>query len=111
MPDDELRELRQAEQRAALAELGLSIEVEFLRFPDGRLEANLELRRALTAVIRRYKPATVFTHDPTAHIFPSTSITPITAPWGWPRSTHSILPPAILAPFATCWPRACSPTK
>lgn len=69
IPDEELRDLREAEQRAALAELGLTIEVEFLRFPDGRLEANLELRRALTAAIRRYKPATVFTHDPTAHIF------------------------------------------
>ena len=65
--DDELRALREAEQRAALAELG-PVEVEFLRFPDGRLQASLELRKALTAVIRRYRPATVFTHDPTAHI-------------------------------------------
>jgi LmbE family N-acetylglucosaminyl deacetylase len=72
VPDDDLRDLREAEQRAALAELGGDVasllEVEFLRFPDGRLQASLELRRALTAMIRRYRPATVFTHDPTAHI-------------------------------------------
>jgi LmbE family N-acetylglucosaminyl deacetylase len=68
VPDDVLRDLREAEQRAALAALDPTIEVAFLRFPDGRLEATLELRKALTALIRRYRPATVFTHDPTAHI-------------------------------------------
>ncbi|HWE60256.1 MAG TPA: PIG-L family deacetylase, partial [Chloroflexota bacterium] len=67
-PDETLRDRREAEQRAALAELGVA-GVEFLRFPDGRLEATLALRRALTRLIRRYRPATVFAHDPTAHLF------------------------------------------
>jgi len=67
VPDETLRDLREAEQRAALAALGVTA-VEFLRFPDGRLQATLEVRRALTALIRRHKPRTVFTHDPTAHI-------------------------------------------
>ena len=44
-------------------------DVEFLRFPDGRLEPTLALRRALTRLVRRYRPATVFAHDPTAHLF------------------------------------------
>ncbi|MDB5077172.1 MAG: putative LmbE-like protein, partial [Chloroflexi bacterium] len=37
MPDEVLREQREAEQRAASVELGVT-EVVFLRFPDGRLE-------------------------------------------------------------------------
>ena len=68
VPDEELRDRREREQRAALAELGVR-DVEFLRYPDGRLEPTLALRHALTRVIRRYRPATVFAHDPTAHLF------------------------------------------
>ncbi|MDB5074320.1 MAG: family deacetylase, partial [Chloroflexi bacterium] len=56
------------EQRAASAELGVT-EVVFLRFPDGRLETTLPVRRALTRLIRQVRPATVFAHDPTAHLF------------------------------------------
>lgn len=65
--DDVLRALREDEQRAAAAALGVTT-VEFLRFPDGRLEATLPLRRALTRLIRQYRPATIFTHDPTSFI-------------------------------------------
>lgn len=68
VPDEVLRDRREAEQRAALAALGVS-EVEFLRFPDGRLEPTLAARREITRIIRRYRPATVFAHDPTAHLF------------------------------------------
>jgi LmbE family N-acetylglucosaminyl deacetylase len=68
VPDDVLRDRRESEQRAALAELGVT-DVEFLRFPDGRLEPTLAVRRALTRLIRKYQPATVFAHDPTAHLF------------------------------------------
>jgi len=68
VPDDELRDWREREQRAALSELGVR-DVEFLRFPDGRLEPTLALRRALTRLVRRYRTATVFAHDPTAHLF------------------------------------------
>lgn len=68
VPDVELRRLREAEQRAAAAELGAA-EVVFLGFPDGRLEPTLDARHALTRLIRLYRPATVFAHDPTAHLF------------------------------------------
>lgn len=68
LPDEALRDRREGEQRAALRELGVS-EVEFLRLPDGRLEPTLALRRNLTRLIRRHRPATVFAHDPTAHLF------------------------------------------
>jgi LmbE family N-acetylglucosaminyl deacetylase len=68
VPDDELRRMREAEQRAAASELGVS-EVVFLGFPDGRVEPNLALRHALTRLIRQVRPATVFAHDPTAHLF------------------------------------------
>lgn len=63
-----LRDRREAEQRASLAEYGVE-DVIFLRYPDGRLEPSLALRRALTALIRRVRPVTVFAHDPTAHLF------------------------------------------
>ena len=68
VPDAELRDRREGEQRAALGELGVH-DVEFLRFPDGRLQPALDVRHALTRAIRRYRPATVFAHDPTAHLF------------------------------------------
>jgi len=67
VPDHELRDLREGEQRAASAALG-NIELEFMRFPDGRLQPTLELRRAIATLIRRYRPATIFTHDPTSFI-------------------------------------------
>lgn len=51
---------RQEEQRRAAAHVGVS-EVEFLGFPDGRLEASLDLRRALAAAIRRHRPDVVIT--------------------------------------------------
>ena len=68
MPDDVLRDRREAEQRASLSQLGVC-QVEFMRYPDGRLEPSLALRRDLTRLIRRFRPATVFAHDPTAHLF------------------------------------------
>src|ERR1700691_513713 len=47
--------LRRDEQRKAAATVGVT-EVHFLGFPDGRLEPSLELRRAITGVIRRFRP-------------------------------------------------------
>lgn len=60
---DELIRLRQAEQTAACAVLGVQ-EVLFLGYPDGALEPTLELRRALTRIIRRLKPDRVICGDP-----------------------------------------------
>lgn len=54
---------REDEQRAAAQRVGVK-EVVFLRFPDGELMPSLELRGAVTRMIRKYKPYAVMTHDP-----------------------------------------------
>src|SRR5882757_3684533 len=45
-PRDQMPALREREQRAAAAELGVE-DVTFLGYPDGRLTASIELRRDL----------------------------------------------------------------
>jgi LmbE family N-acetylglucosaminyl deacetylase len=63
-PRDLMPALREAEQRAAAAELGVS-EVEFLDgYSDGTLTASIELRRDLTRGIRRFRPDRVLTSSP-----------------------------------------------
>ena len=62
---DELVKLREAEQRAACAALGVK-EVLFLGYEDGTLQPTIELRRELTRIIRRLKPDRVVVGDPTA---------------------------------------------
>jgi LmbE family N-acetylglucosaminyl deacetylase len=61
----ELVKIREAEQRAACAVLGVQ-EVIFLGYADGSLQPTIELRRELTRIIRRLKPDRVITGDPTA---------------------------------------------
>ncbi|HEX6548605.1 MAG TPA: PIG-L deacetylase family protein [Candidatus Dormibacteraeota bacterium] len=63
VPDQELTRRRYAEQRDAAAVLGVK-EVCFLGFRDGSLAPTVELRRAITAEIRRRKPDLVITHSP-----------------------------------------------
>lgn len=55
--------LRQAEQRAAAAAAGVD-DVRFLGFPDGRLEVTLDLRAALSKVIRQVRPEVVLCQSP-----------------------------------------------
>jgi LmbE family N-acetylglucosaminyl deacetylase len=55
MDRDELRELREREQTAAAAEVGVT-DLRFLHLPDGRLEPNLALRRDISRVIRQVRP-------------------------------------------------------
>ncbi len=55
--------LRQAEQRAAAAEVGVT-DVTFLGYPDGRLQPTLELRRDIAREIRRFRPDRVLTQSP-----------------------------------------------
>lgn len=55
--------LRQAEQRAAAAAVGVD-EVRFLGYPDGRLEVTLGLRRDLSAVMREVEPDVVLCQSP-----------------------------------------------
>jgi len=62
-PRHEMGPLRQAEQRAAAAAVGVE-DVRFLGYPDGRLELSLDLRRDLSRVIRQVRPQRVLTSSP-----------------------------------------------
>jgi LmbE family N-acetylglucosaminyl deacetylase len=64
----QLARIREAEQRAANAVLGIK-EAVFLGYPDGELEPSLELRKELTRLIRKYKPDVVLTGDPQAWFY------------------------------------------
>ncbi len=55
--------IRRDEQRAAAAIVGV-YELYFLGYPDGRVEATLELRRDVTRVIRTVRPDRVMTLSP-----------------------------------------------
>lgn len=59
----ELAELREKEQTAAAAELGVT-DLTFLHHPDGAVEATLDLRREISAVIRRVRPDVVLCQSP-----------------------------------------------
>jgi LmbE family N-acetylglucosaminyl deacetylase len=60
----ELVRLRDQEQRAAAAEIGVE-GVDFLDEPDGQVEPSLRLRERLTHAVRAFRPEVVMTHDPT----------------------------------------------
>jgi LmbE family N-acetylglucosaminyl deacetylase len=62
-PRDQMGPLRQAEQRAAAAVVGVT-DVRFLGHPDGRLELTLDLRRDISRVIRQVRPQRVLTSSP-----------------------------------------------
>ena len=66
-PDDitveELAALRESEQTAAGAIVGVS-ELHWLGFPDGAVIADLELRKAVSRLIRMVKPDLVITQNP-----------------------------------------------
>lgn len=66
----ELAKLREAEQTAANAVLGVK-EAVFMRYPDGELEPTIQLRRELTKLIRKYKPDAVVTGNPEAWFYGS----------------------------------------
>ena len=62
-PREQMGPLRQAEQRAAAAAVGVT-DVRFLGYPDGRLELTLDLRRDISRVIRQVRPQRVLTTSP-----------------------------------------------
>ncbi|HET9494277.1 MAG TPA: PIG-L deacetylase family protein [Chloroflexia bacterium] len=63
MTGERLSNMREQEQVEAASRLGVT-QVHFLRFPDGELTPSLELRGAITRMIRMFKPYAVMTHDP-----------------------------------------------
>ena len=64
MTPERLTALREREQRDAAHIVGVT-DVSFLGFPDGMLEPSLDVRRAITACIRRCKPDVVICQSPT----------------------------------------------
>jgi LmbE family N-acetylglucosaminyl deacetylase len=62
-PRDEIPALRRAEQIAAAKCVGVQ-DVRFLGYPDGRVEASLDLRRDLARVIRQVRPDRVVVPSP-----------------------------------------------
>jgi LmbE family N-acetylglucosaminyl deacetylase len=62
-PRDEMPALRRAEQIAAAKCVGVQ-DVRFLGYPDGRVEASLDLRRDLARVIRQVRPDRVVVPSP-----------------------------------------------
>jgi LmbE family N-acetylglucosaminyl deacetylase len=64
IPTEKLIEIREQEQRKAAEILGVK-HVEFLRYEDATLVADLDLRLAITRQIRKYKPEAVICQDPT----------------------------------------------
>jgi LmbE family N-acetylglucosaminyl deacetylase len=65
MHPDKARQIREAEQRASSAVVGVT-QVEFLDHPDGLIEQGLDLRRDLAQAVRRHRPELIFTlnhHD------------------------------------------------
>ena len=63
MPRAEVKALREGEQRAAAAVVGVD-DVLFLGHADGRLEPNLDLRRDISRVIRQVRPDLVIAQCP-----------------------------------------------
>src|SRR5437899_12522979 len=59
----ELAVVREREQREACAVLGVK-DVTFLGIPDGMVEVTLDLRRAITREVRRFRPEVLAITDP-----------------------------------------------
>ncbi len=60
---EERAAIREAEQTAAAAVVGVT-NLTFLRWPDGRVEPTMELRKAIARVIRAHRPDLVITQNP-----------------------------------------------
>lgn len=63
----DLAALREAEQTAAAAEVGVD-SIHWLRYPDGQVECNLDLRRDISRIIRIEKPDLVITQSPVRNL-------------------------------------------
>ena len=63
----EMAAIRRDEQTVAAKYVGVT-DLHFLGFPDGRVEATLDLRRAITRVIRMVRPQRVVTMSPVRNL-------------------------------------------
>jgi LmbE family N-acetylglucosaminyl deacetylase len=61
---DELARIREQEQRAACQVLGVK-DLAFLGWVDGYVEVTMDLRRAITREVRRFRPDVLVAPDPT----------------------------------------------
>ncbi len=68
LPLEERIKTREEEQRAAGEILGVE-QITFLGMPDGELENSKELKKAIVAEIRSFKPDVVVTADPASRNF------------------------------------------
>jgi LmbE family N-acetylglucosaminyl deacetylase len=66
-PRNEIAGIREAEQRAAAAALGVT-DVRFLGYPDGQVEVSLDLRRDIARVIREVRPQRLIAQSPERHM-------------------------------------------
>lgn len=73
MTSEKLAAIREIESKNAAEALGVN-EVVFLRYIDGELFPNLELRRDITRMIRIKKPDVIVTLDPTRFWYGTRSI-------------------------------------
>ena len=63
MSRTEMARTRRIEQTAAAAAVGVT-DIAFLGYPDGQVQATIELRRDITRVIRQRRPERVVTQSP-----------------------------------------------
>ena len=63
VPRSEIAGIRQQEQTAAAQVLGVT-QLVFLGYPDGAVQATLELRKDISREIRRFRPDVVMTQSP-----------------------------------------------
>jgi LmbE family N-acetylglucosaminyl deacetylase len=71
MTPERLVALRQEEERAAAAALGVH-NVQFLGHEDGRIENTLVFREEIVRLIRTHRPDVLITHDPSSRIMGNT---------------------------------------
>ena len=67
IPREEMGPLRREEQTAAAAVVGVH-DLHFLGFPDGRVEATLDLRRDISRTIRQVRPDRVMMQSPVLNL-------------------------------------------
>jgi LmbE family N-acetylglucosaminyl deacetylase len=92
MTPERLIALRQGEQREAARIAGVR-HVAFLNYPDGMLLPTLELRKAITAEIRRYRPDVIITQSP---------VRDLSIPVGAQHPDHLAVGEATLAAVYPC---------